>query len=81
MMPSLALIAIPTLRWFPPIPLPVFLLWPLVLFCLGVAKLIERERPEQAEILRTAMQAFRDLRGLSIDIERPNEKSVRIWFV
>ena len=65
----------------PPVPLPLFLLWPLVLACLGIAKLLERERPVEAEKLRTAMQVFRELRGLTIDVDTADHKQVRIWFV
>ena len=81
MMPVLALVGLPGPRWLPPVPIPLFLLWPLVLACLGLAKLLDRARPEQAEKLRTAMQAFRGLRGLTIDVDPADQKPIRIRFV
>jgi len=81
MMPALGLIGIPGPRWLPPIPIPLFLLWPLVLVLLGIARLLERDRPDEAATLRTAMHVFRDLRGLSIDVDAADHKQVRIWFI
>ncbi len=81
MMPVLGLIRIPGTRWLPPIPIPLILLWPLVLVCLGIAKLLERGRPVDATKLRTAMRVFRELRGLTIDVDTADHKQVRIWFV
>jgi len=81
MMPSLALVGIPGARWLPPIPLPLFLLWPFVLACLGIAKLLDKHRPNEAATLRAAVQVFRELRGLAIDVDAANHKQVRVWFV
>ena len=81
MMPALGLIGIPGPRWLPPIPIPLFLLWPFVLVCLGIARLLDRDRPAEAAKLRTAMQAFRELRGLTIDVDTADHKQVRIRFV
>ncbi len=81
MMPALALVGIPGPRWLPPIPIPLFLLWPLVLVCLGFARLLDRDRPAETAKLRTAMHVFRDLRGLTIDTNTADHKRVRIWFV
>jgi len=80
-MPAIALIGIPGRRWLPPIPLPLFLLWPLVLVCLGFARLLGRERPTQAQKLRAAMRVFRELRGLAINVDTAAGKQVRIWFI
>ncbi len=81
MMPALGLIGIPGPRWLPPIPIPLFLLWPFVLVCLGLARLLDRVQPVAAAKLRTAMQAFRELRGLTIDVDTADHEQVRIWFV
>ncbi len=81
MMPALGLIGIPGPRWLPPVPIPLFLLWPFVLVCQGIARLLDRNRPAAAAKLRTAMQAFRELRGLTIDLETTNHKQVSIRFV
>jgi len=81
MMPALGLIRVPGLRWLPPIPLPLFLLWPFVLVCLGLARLLDRDRPAEAAKLRTAMQVFRELRGLTIEVDTRDNKEMRIWFV
>jgi hypothetical protein len=80
MMPALGLIGIPGPRWLPPIPIPLFLLWPFVPVCLGIARLLDRDWPAEAAKLRTTMQAFRELRGLTIDVDTANHKQVLIWF-
>lgn len=80
-MPALALIGYPRVRWLPPIPIPLFLVWPFVPVCLGIAMLLARERPDEAAKLRAAVQVFRELRGLKIDIDAAHHKPVRVWFV
>ena len=80
-MPALALIRTVRVRWLPPIPIPLFLVWPFVPVCLGIAMLLERERPDEAKKLRAAVQVFRELRGLKIDIDAAHQKPVRVWFV
>jgi len=47
----------------------------------NIAKLLERERLAQAAQLRNAGEAFKELRGLSIDVQTTDHKQVRIWFV
>jgi len=81
MMPTVALVAIPGPRWLPPLPLPLFLFWPIVWLCLGLAKLLNHDRPVGAAKLRTAMQTFRELRGLAIDVDTSDHKKVRVRFV
>jgi hypothetical protein len=81
MMPVLALIAFGEPRWLPPLPLPLFLLWPFAFVCLGIARLLDRDRPAEAAKLRVAMQVFRELRGLTIDVDTTGHKQVRVRFV
>jgi hypothetical protein len=81
MMPALGLIAIPGPRWLPPIPLPLFLLWPFVPLCLGTARLLDGGRPADAARLRIAAHVFLELRGLSIDVDTADGMHVRIRFV
>ena len=81
MMPALALVGIPQARWLPPMPIPLLLLWPFAFACLGIARLLERDRPKQAEQLRTAMQVFAELRGLAVDVDTADDKHVRVWFI
>lgn len=80
-MPALVLVGIPGPRWLPPIPVPLFLLWPLVVICFGIARLLESGRPDAAAKLRTATQAFCELRGLTIDIDAAGHKRVRVRFI
>ena len=81
-MPTLALVGIPRLpRWLPPLPLPLFLLWPFVPICLGLARLLDKDRPDEAAKIRAAMQVFRELRGLTIDVDTADHEQVRIRFV
>jgi hypothetical protein len=81
MMPALALVGIPGPRWLPPLPIPLLLLWPLVVICLGVVRLLRRKRPDAAAKLRAAMLVFRALRGLTIDVTAADRRPVRIRFV
>ena len=81
MMPAWALVGVPGPRWLPPVPLPLFLVWPLVFVCLGIAKLLARENLDQATKLGTAMAVFCELRGLVIDVEAQDSKPVKIRFV
>jgi hypothetical protein len=62
-------------------PVPLFLLWPLVLVCSGIAALLGRRRPADAAKLRFAVQMFRQLRGLAIAVDTADHKRVRIRFV
>jgi hypothetical protein len=59
----------------------VFLLWPFVLVCLGIGKLLHVSRPTEADKLLTALQVFRELRGLTIDIDTADHKRVRVRFL
>lgn len=79
-MPKMALVGFPHLDWLPPLPIPLFPFWPLAWLVSGVARLIERERPAHAETLRAAIDVFRELRGLTIDVQRKDERSIRVWF-
>jgi hypothetical protein len=51
------------------------------MICLGLARLLDGDRPPEAAKLRTAMQVFRELRGLAIQVDTADHKQVRIWFV
>jgi hypothetical protein len=81
MMPSIALVQAPKARRLPPFPVLLVPLWPLVWFCLGVARLLDRDRPEDAAKLRAAMNVFRELNGLSIDVESKHDTSISIRFI
>jgi len=81
MMPAIALIGIPRPRWLPPLPLPLFLLWPLALGCLGITRLLDRGRSTRAVKLRTALEVFNELRGLTIDVDTADHKQLRIKFI
>ena len=81
MMPSFAVVHVSESRRVPPLPLPLFLLWPLVPVSLGVAELMKRARPDQAAKLRIAALVCCELRGLSIDVDTSDHKRVRIRFV
>jgi hypothetical protein len=74
-MPSLVLVGIPGPRWLPPVPVPLFLLWPLVLLCQGGAWLVRSEK------LWFAMRVFWELRGLVVWVDTRDHKQVRIWVV
>jgi hypothetical protein len=81
-MPSFALVGLRRLpRWLPPLPVPLFLLWPFVPLCLGLARLLDRDRPEDAAKLRAAMRVFRELRGLAVEVDTADDRHVRIKFV
>jgi hypothetical protein len=81
MMPSFVLVDLPRSRWLPPLPVPLFLLWPSVWFCRGVARMLDREKPAEAHTLRAAMDVFRELRGLTLDVDSAGHQPVRVWFI
>jgi hypothetical protein len=81
MMAALALIRITEGRRLPAIPLPLFVLWPFVPVCLGLAVLLDRAQQGQGAKLRMAMQVFRNMRGLTIDIDTADDKHIHIRFV
>ena len=80
-MAALALIRIARLRWLPPIPVLLFVLWPFVPVCLGLAWFLDRARAADAATLRTAVQVFRNTRGLTVDVDTADHKHVHIRFV
>jgi hypothetical protein len=80
MIPTFALIKIPGPRWLPPIPLFLFLLWPVVALFLGLAVLMKRSQPETAKKLWIGTRMFCDLRGLSIHTNTGNH-SLRVRVV
>lgn len=80
-MPALALVGLPGPRWLPPLPVPLFLLWPFLVICLGSAWILGKSRPVEAAKLRTVLEAFRQLRGLAIEVETTEQKPVRIRIV
>ncbi len=80
-MAALALIRIARPRWLPPIPVPLFVLWPFVPVGLGLAGLLDRARPGDGAKLRTVMEVFRNTRGLTVDVDTADHKHVHIRFV
>jgi hypothetical protein len=72
-MPALALIGLRGRAWLPPLPLPLFLLWPLVPVALGVARVLDRKRPDEAAQVRAVILLFHALRGLRIDVDTRDE--------
>ena len=68
-MPVLGFVGLSGKRWFPPVPLPLFLLWPVVFLVSVTALLLSRARPVEAEMMRTGVRAFRELRGLRVDVD------------
>ena len=80
-MPALLLIELPGPRWLPALPVPLFLLWPLLLIVRGAARIRERNHPVDAAMVRGFLQMLRDLRGLEIDVNTPGRRPVRIRLV
>jgi hypothetical protein len=79
--PSLVLVGMPGPRWVPPLPLPLFLLWPLVPLGLGLAGLMRLGGSRKAETVRTAALMCCHLRGLTIDVRSADRERVHIRFV
>ena len=80
-MPTFLLIGIPRPRWLPPLPLPLFLLWPVALGGHAFHRALRGRDPDRAARARVAVEAFEQLRGLSIDIETGGQRALRIWCV
>jgi hypothetical protein len=86
MMPALGVVAIGKGKWPAlPIPLPLFLLWPLVAVALGAVILAQRlvSEPSDARsgllMARTALLAFCQLSGLCVDLRSADGDRVRVW--
>ena len=80
-MPAIVLLGMPGSRRVPPVPLPLFLLWPFVYLCWGVAALLRRDRPDDAAKLLAAVHVFRELRGLTLDVDAADDTRVKIRFL
>ena len=87
MMPVLAVVAAGRGRWVLPLPLPVILLWPLVVLPLGAAAAIERlvrsgaggrRRPTVAG---AALAMLWQLSGLRIDVRSARGVRVFVWLI
>jgi hypothetical protein len=88
MMPALLVIGIGgrSRRIFP-LPLPVFLLWPLVLFALALVWLAERlislsgADPSWLRAAKTGLLAFFHLSGFRIEVESSDGTRLRVLLV
>jgi hypothetical protein len=85
MIPALLVLGVGARRF--PIPLPLFLLWPLLLLALGVVSLaaaILGRRSEQgrnAHLAKAGLLALFHLSGLKIDVREKSGGGVHIWFL
>lgn len=80
MIPTFALISLPDKRRLPELPLPLFLLWPLVPLSFALAWLMRRHAPQKAEALRVATHMCCQLQGLTVDIESSDKERVLVRF-
>ena len=81
MIPTFALIKIPGPRWLPPIPLLLFLLWPLVAIFFGAALALKPSQPRIAERLWLSARLFCGMRGLSIYTNHGDHRSLSVRVV
>ncbi len=87
-MPALGLIAFGSRkRWLVPLPIPVILLWPLILLGFGgvfLAQGILRLSGSSSTLVaagKTGLMAFCQLHGLKINVRSSDGTRVLIWFV
>ncbi len=88
MMPALGLIAFGSRkRWPVPLPIPVILLWPLILLGLAGVFLVQgilRLSGSSSTLVaagKTGSMTFCQLRGLKVDVRSSDGTRVLIWFV
>ena len=86
MMPVLGVVGVGERRWVLPLPLPVVLLWPLVLLPLGAAAGIERLLRRSPAGLRrpvagAALALLWQLSGLRIDFRAARGVRLLIWLI
>lgn len=81
MMTTLALVELHRTRWLPPLAVPLVLFWPAVRMCTGLARLLKRDRPTAADKLYAAIDVFRELRGLELDVDLRDHRSIHIRFL
>ncbi len=86
MIPAVGLILLGKTRWSVPLPLPVFLAWPLVLVALGGVTVAEhlvarRHAVPRLTLARAGLLALCQLSGLKIDVRSADGTRVLIWLM
>ena len=86
MMPLVGLVAVGGRRWAVPLPLPLVLLWPLVLVPLGAAAGLERLLRAEAgagrpTVAGAALAVLWQTSGLRIDIRSARGVRVLLWLI
>ena len=87
MIPTLGVVAMGGRRWMVPLPLPLFLGWPLVLVPLGAAVVIERLFRSRAvgrsrpTVAGAVLSLVCQLSGLRVDIRNVRGVRLLIWLI
>ena len=87
MIPSVGLLKIGNPSWTLPLPLPVFLAWPLIAIALGGVVLMQRVVDRQGAsfsrlaLTRVALRALFQLSGLKIDVRSTEGTRITMWLL
>ncbi len=87
MMPVLGVVGVGGRRWTVPLPLPLVLLWPLVLVPLGAAAGLERllrpsaAGPRRSTVAGAVLAMLWQLSGLRIDVCTARGVRVLLWLL
>ena len=86
-MPVLGVVAVGGRRWAVPLPLPLIVVWPLVLLPLGAAAALERlfrwgaEGPRRPTVAGAALAMLWRLSGLRVDVRTARGVRVLLWLI
>ena len=82
MIPTVGLLTLGTTRWWVPVPLPVFLVWPFVLVVLGtlaVGKQLARGKTAlRITTAYIALRTFCQLSGLDVSLQTVDDFRMRL---
>ena len=87
MMPVLGVVGVGGRRWAEPLPLPLVVLWPLVLVPLGAAEGLERlllpsaASPRRPTVAGAVLAMLWQLSGLRIDVCSARGVRVLLWLL
>ena len=82
MPPAIALLGVGPGSWWVPIPVPLILLWPFFFLALAVVGFKEAAADAGAfPRTRALWLAFRELRGVKVDVQSATGTRVFLWIV
>jgi len=79
--PSVALVGIGIRSWRPILPIPVFLLWPIVALGLAILALVELVWGRPVRLASLVGAGVCQLHGLKVDLETARGRRAFVWML